>query len=80
MFTHAGESAGIPIPLADLLQKKFSMLDALWCNLVYFFFLFLVLSDEPFYCLFYLDTQYLDTYNSSIFGTLLQWLDAARSP
>ena len=24
-------------------------------------------------CLFYLETQYLDTYNSSIFRTLLQW-------
>ena len=42
------------------------------------FFLFLVLWDKPFYCLFYLHTQYLDTYNISIFGTLLQWLDAAR--
>ena len=34
---NAGESVGIPLQLGDLLQNFFSMLDALWCNLVYFF-------------------------------------------
>ena len=43
VYATPGGGVWVSPPAGGPPAKIFSMLDALWCNLVYFFFLFLVL-------------------------------------